>query len=402
MKYLVDVFCARSFRHLTFFSAVFLSACGTQPLSSGLPSLQPAPTQTAQPAGPVQGETIGNGNTRVALLLPLTAEGNGGRIAAEMKNAAQLAMDDAGAGVLQVVVKDTAGTEAGASASAASAMSEGAAIVLGPVFAPNVQATASVLASSRRPMIAFSSDRAAAGPNTYLNSFLPEGLVRRIISYAGSQGLMKVVAIVPNGPAGNLAETEARSVLQEMGGSLVALARYDYDNASVQAAVQEVAMAIAEADAIFMPDGGNSPSAIVSALQALGVDLSGKRLLGTGQWASVDLTDQALGGAWFADVGHARLSLYRSRYQQRFGTEPSITSALAYDTVILAATLARNGDAAVFTPANLQTPAGFSGYTGTFRFRPDGTSERGYAVYEVRNGQAELISPAPTSLMGGS
>jgi len=381
----------------------FLTACAGQPVPSGLPTRAPiAEPQPAAIPAPVQGEVIGTGETRVALLVPLSAEGNGRAIGAELKNAAQLALADAGLDSLQIVVKDTGGTETGAASAATSAAAEGSAMIIGPLFAAEVRAVSAALGPSHAPVLGFSSDRTVAAPGTYLNSFLPEDLVRRIISYAASQGVRKVVALVPNGPAGDLAETEARRILQAAGGDVTAIGRYGYDNASVMAALQEVALAIGEADAIFIPDGGNTPSVITTALKGMGIDLSGKRLLGNGQWTSANLTDPSLQGGWFADVDQARLNIFKGRYRQRFGTEPSVTASLAYDSVILAAAFARQGGKPAFTAANLQIPAGFAGTTGTFRFLPDGTNQRGYAIYEVTEGAARLISPAPSSFAGAS
>ncbi|WP_246727882.1 penicillin-binding protein activator [Chelativorans sp. Marseille-P2723] len=382
---------------LLLIATALLAAC-SQTVPRGLPSSNPLPLSGGVTATPATGEVIGNGETRVALLLPLSAEGNGGRIAAEFRNAALMALEDAGADALQIVIKDT---ESGVEAAAASAVAEGAALVLGPVFAPNVRNAAAMLGPRGPTMIAFSSDRTVARHNVYLNSYLPEGLIDRILSHAVSQGYRRVVAIVPTGAAGDIDEAQARATLTRAGGELVAVSRYDYDNASVQAAAQDVAMAVADADAIFLPDGGSSPSAIVAALTRMGVDLREKRLLGTGQWASVDLTDPNLQGAWFADTDRARMSLYKARYRQRFGTEPSVTSALGYDSVLLTATLVRSGSpAAAISPADLEVPAGFAGYTGAFRFRSDGTPQRGYAVYEVAEGEARLISPAPAGFVG--
>jgi len=394
---------ARIFAAAMLACAAFLAACSTQNVPSGLPTRVPGGTPQPNTAAlPAQGEVLGTGETRIALLVPLSAQGNGGVVAAELRNAAQLALEDTGLNSLQIVVKDTGGTEAGASAAAVSAQAEGSAMLVGPLFAAEVRAASAALGSAHPPILAFSSDRTAAASGTYLNSFLPEDLVRRIISYAASQGVRRVVALVPSGAAGDLAETEARRVLQAAGGELVAVGRYGYDNASVMAALQQVALAIGQADAIFIPDGGNTPSVIVSALKGMGIDLSGKRLLGNGQWTSANLADPALQGGWFADVDHTRLDIFKSRYQQRFGTETSVTASLGYDSVILAAAFARQGGAAAFTATNLEIPEGFAGTTGTFRFRPDGTNERGYAIYEVTDGAARLISPAPVSFAGSS
>lgn len=371
----------------------------------GLPASDSEQTLAPQPAAPgprlpATGEIVGSGATRVALLLPLSGEGNAARIAAELKNAAVLAMGDVGPEALELVIKDTAGTQEGAGAAAAQAAAEGSAAVLGPLFSANVRAATPALASAGIPMIAFSSDRAAAAPGVYLNAFLPQGVVERTLRYATGQGVRSVVAILPEGPAGDIAEAEARRTLLSAGGDLTAVARYAYDNASVYEAVGSVADAVRAADAVFIPDGGTSPATIVSTMTESGIDLSQKKLLGTGQWTTANLGDPGLQGAWFADTDQGRVAGYRQRYQARFAAEPSLTSALAYDTVILVANIAKGAGG---IPRNaIENPVGFSGYTGVFRFSRDGATERGYAVYEVRNGAAQIIDPAPTRFAGGS
>ncbi|WP_404933901.1 penicillin-binding protein activator [Nitratireductor sp. L15S-10] len=382
-----------------------LGGCVGADVPYGMPqpvdqSIATRPIAETAPRVAATGEVIGTGETRVALLLPLTGEGNASRIAAELKNAALLAMDDAGLNALEMVVKDTGGTTEGAAVAAGQASAEGAAAVLGPLFSANVRAAAQALGTSQTPMIAFSSDRAAASPGVYLNSFLPQGVVQRTLSYAARQGVRTVVAILPDGAAGDIAEAEARRTMLSMGGEVTAVARYAYDNMSVYEAVQRVADAVRGADAVFIPDGGTSPATIVSTMTEAGIDISGKKLLGTGQWASANLADPALQGAWFADTDQGRVSTYKQRYQARFGAEPSLTSALAYDSVVLVANIARGGGG---IPRHaLETPVGFNGYTGLFRFLADGTTERGYAIYEVRGGKAEIIDAAPSRFGGGS
>ncbi len=49
-----------------------------------------------------------------------------------------------------------------------------------------------------------------------------------------------------------------------------------------------------------------------------------------------------------------------------------------------------------FTDKRLTNPSGFAGVDGIFRFRTDGTTERGIAVLEIRDGKVEVVSPAPT------
>jgi len=112
---------------LTAFATLLLSACAPS-VPYGLPSGRSLPPPATGTQIPAEGEVIGTGDIRVALLLPLSAEGNGAQVAAEMKNAAQLALEHSGLDALELVIKDTGGTEAGAAAAAQSAARERAGV----------------------------------------------------------------------------------------------------------------------------------------------------------------------------------------------------------------------------------------------------------------------------------
>lgn len=381
-----------------------LSACETVPFGlpgpeKASPASQPPPAITLPPA---KGEVIGSGPVRIALLLPMTAPGNGGKVAAEFRNAAKMALEDFGLQSIELVVKDTAGKPERALAMANEANAEGSSAVLGPLFAPEVMQAAAVLRPAGKTDIAFSSDRSVAGGTVYLNSYLPEGIVDRGVSFAVERGYRSFVALVPNGPAGDLAENQLRATLAAKGGTLIQTARYDYDEGSLQVAAASIAQAAGQAQAIFIPDGGGSPNAIVAALRSNGVDLAGKKLVGTGQWTASNLGDPAFAGAWFADADQTKLAAYRTRYREKYGADPSVNSALAYDSVALVAGIVKRYGAAGFTREVIETPTGYSGYTGLFRFLAGGASQRGYAVHEVGSaGILTVVSPAPTSF-GGS
>ena len=67
----------------------------------------------------------------------------------------------------------------------------------------------------------------------------------------------------------------------------------------------------------------------------------------------------------------------------------------------LAAALAHNGGADPFNQAALTNISGFNGADGVFRFKADGTNERGLAVMEIADDGAKVISPAPRSFAAG-
>ena len=48
-----------------------------------------------------------------------------------------------------------------------------------------------------------------------------------------------------------------------------------------------------------------------------------------------------------------------------------------------------------FSEEVLTNPSGFSGTDGIFRFRPDGTNQRGLAVLRVTTSGGQVVSPAP-------
>src|SRR5262245_36995264 len=141
------------------------------------------------PAGPPQDPTaVGSGQVKVGLILPLSAAGNAGVAAQSMKNAAEMALAEFQNPNIQLLIKDDGGSPQGANAGAQQAVSEGAEIILGPLFAASVPAVAQVARSRGISVIAFSTDSSVAGRGVYLLSFLPESDVVRIVDYSAGIG----------------------------------------------------------------------------------------------------------------------------------------------------------------------------------------------------------------------
>src|SRR5665213_766717 len=118
--------------------------------------------------------TLGEGQVRVALILPLPAQGNAGVAALSMKNASEMAIAEFKNPNIHLLVKDDGGTPQGAQAAAQQAITEGAEIIIGPLFAEAVRAVGGVARQRGIPVIAFSTDVSVATRGVYLLSFLPE------------------------------------------------------------------------------------------------------------------------------------------------------------------------------------------------------------------------------------
>ena len=86
--------------------------------------------------------------------------------------------------------------------------------------------------------------------------------------------------------------------------------------------------------------------------------------------------------------------------EAKFGSEPPRIATLCYDAVSLVAALARTQGGQRFTDATLTNSSGFNGADGVFRFKPDGTNDRGLSVLQIGNGTTTVLSPAPRSFVG--
>jgi branched-chain amino acid transport system substrate-binding protein len=373
-------------------STLLLSACsGGNSANDFLSNLSNAPAAPAQPAA-----AIGTGRIKVGLILPLSGSGNAGIAAQSMRNAAEMALAEYNSQDIQLLVKDDGGSAAGAQQGAQQAIDEGAEIILGPLFALTVGPVGQVARSRGVPVIAFSTDANVAARGVYLLSFLPESDVERIVSFAASQGKRSFAALVPDNAYGTVVEGAFKQAVGRRNGRVVALEHYPLDRGQMLGPARNVALAAKGADAIFIPDGADAVPVVVQALIANGIDPKRVQLLGTGLWEDPQIfSSPALEGAWYAGPDSTGFRNFSARYRTRYGQDPVRTATLAYDAVTLVAALIKSQGAQRFTEEVLTNPSGFAGLDGLFRFRPDGTNQRGLSVLRVSPTGGQIISPPP-------
>jgi Periplasmic binding protein len=376
-------------------TATVLAACTTQ-LGGGGPTPQSAEVAAASAA-------VGDGQVRVALVLPLSAQGNAGLAAQSMKNAAEMALAEFKNPNIQLLVKDDGGTPQGAQAGAQQAISEGAEIILGPLFAQSVSAVGQAARARNIPVIAFSTDTSVAARGIYLLSFLPETDVRRIVDSAVARGKRSFAALLPDNAYGTVVEAAFQQEVSRHGGRILALEKYPPDPNRMAEAARRVSQVANQVDCIFIPDGADAVPQVVQALAASGVNLKRVQLLGTGLWDDPRIfSTAALEGAWYAAPEAAGFRNFSGRYRARYGQDPVRTATLAYDAVALAAALVKTQGPQRFSEQVLTNPSGFTGIDGVFRFRSDGPSERGLAVLRVTPSGGQVVSPAPHSFQPGT
>lgn len=366
----------------------------------------------------------------IALLLPLSGER--ASVGQAMLDAAQMALFDIAGEDFNLMVYDTQGTPEGAEDSARLAVSDGARIVLGPLYGRSAAAVRPIVAEAGISAVAFSNDRTVAGAPVHLMGLMPEQQIERVLRHAVENGYRRIGLLLPHGGYGDLVLESARTAALASGAEITRIAYYDplatdftevarsfaeYDSRreSLKIQMDELAgradeisrqtLARLEAldtlgdppyDAILIPEGGNVLRNLAPLLAFYDVDTRRVKLLGTAQWEDPSLgTEPSLAGGWFA----APTALYREnfalRYEAAFGRAPSGLAALAYDSIALAVALRRGGEEGAFGEAALTNENGFVALNGLFRFTPDGANQRGLAVFEIRERALDVIDPAP-------
>ena len=169
----------------------------------------------------------------------------------------------------------------------------------------------------------------------------------------------------------------------------------------MQAPARSIAQASAHADAIFIPDGADAVPTVVQTLISNGIDTKRVQLLGTGLWEDPQIfSAPALEGAWYAGPDSNKFRDFSARYRSRYGQDPVRTATLAYDAVALVAALVKTQGPQRFSEETLTNVSGFNGIDGLFRFKQDGTNQRGLSVLRVSPTGGQIISPPPKAFPG--
>ncbi len=299
-----------------------------------------APT-TIAPTGSQAGDTIGTGPVKVALILPLTQGAGPSAVGVSLRNAAELALSEAGSTDITLLVKDDHSTPDGGEKRPRRRRWPRAPI---SCSARCSLATSRPRGKSRapagKPVIAYSTDLSAASRGVYLLSFLVEGYVDRIIEYAASQGKKSLAVLAPENDYATVAIGALQQAAARRDMRVVLIERY---KPAPFPPPPPISRRLAARLTLFsfpnrpppclrsqrpLPPTGSIPSMCRSSAPACGT------IPGC-------LSLPALQGAWFAAPENAGFTAFAQRYRAKFGSDPTRVATLAYDSVSLAAALAR-------------------------------------------------------------
>jgi hypothetical protein len=317
------------------------------------------------------------------------------------------------------------------------AADSGADIILGPLFADDVAVMRE--RNGRIPVIAFSSDSDALGGGVVSLGVAPKQQAERIVRYAAAMSKRNMLIIAPDTKSGRILAANSRAAAEMYGVEIVGL--YYHDENERPDSLRELAKKLAyhkarseantEAkgilsevlnqgglsaeeradlteqlktrtgsdtlgnlpyDSVLILSNANDSKSMASFLRYYDVAAGAVQFFGTAAWDADSVrSDMILAGAAFPGLPMNSPD-FISSYRALDGKDPSRAAGAGYDAVMIAAKIIR-GD----VPAKiaLGDSAGWRGVDGIVRFRANGESERGLAIYRLTGTSRMSVSDLP-------
>lgn len=336
---------------------------------------------------------VEEGKLNVAVILPLT--GKAGSIGTGMQNAMFLASDDFKNNKIMLKFYDTQSSVDGASLAVQKAISEGAELILGPLMSEEVEGIADIALSADVPVVSFTTSPQVLQKGIYSIGLLNGEQVDKAISYASEKGRKNLALLVPDNNSGlNIAKSALMSSLSK-DISLVKIGFYNQNTVDFSSIIQEISTPL-DFDAILIADGGNRLKSMASMFAAHNNILYPDILfLGTSAWEGTNLSKETtLHHGVYPMMNKGYSTYFSDKYKNTFGEQPKPIYSLAYDSVLLASTIAAKDSKNVediITGKN-----GFIGVNGFFKILPTGASVHSLDILEVTAEGPKVISSGNT------
>jgi ABC-type branched-subunit amino acid transport system substrate-binding protein len=379
---------------------------------------------TPLPPGPPLAAAPPPGPPRVAILLPLS--GPRAELGATLLKAAQMAL--AVPGAPQLDVKDTQGNPAHAQQAAEQAIAAGDRLILGPLTADETEAVGGVAQPAGIPVLAFTSDPAAASGDVWTLGLTPGQQMRRLVLAARDDGRQHLAAVLPQGALGDALQTAFTQAASEAGmdpptiqrsdpgvaaftDALKTISNYESRRGELAARIkslQEQSDPAARAqaaelaakpvqpvpfDALLIGESGPTLEQASDELAAFDIVSPQVRVLGPALWSQQTTRLGKLAGAWYATLDPAARTEFAAAYQLKYGIAPPPIADFAFDAAAIARVLAADND---FSPTAITRAEGFTGVDGAVLLLADGHARRALAIYQIESGGwSHIVSPAP-------
>lgn len=366
----------------------------------------------------------------VAMLLPLS--GKASTYGQGLKNAAMMAIEDAGNSRLVVRFYDTQSSSEGADSAVRQAINEGNILILGPLMSAEVSAAERIASAYDIPLISFSTSPEALKHGAYTLGLLGSEQSERIIAYAATQNRRKIALLIPDTSAGiNLAKAALKSASAH-NAEIVKIAFYppetldfgeivknmtDYETRSAEInKIKNKLTSLANAgdtsaarelkqlkttyttgkvdfDAVLIPETGSRLKSAAAMFGYYDVSYPDVLFLGTTVWENTNLSKETtLYHGVYPEMSRVHNDYFNKKYQDYFGEAPNQLYSFAYDSIALASALSRKSSNNLNELITAED--GYIGINGAFRIMDDGTNRHALNIMEVTAEGPKVISQA--------
>lgn len=358
-----------------------LQACQSSTPSDVLAIAPGAATSAAPQSTPTNSEIIGQGPSRLAIIV--ATDSISPNEIRDIRNGAALALKDLDAGNLSIELLPISGADVAINEKAVGAFVTGAAAIAYAGAAPSSGVGASILQISLLP-------NGSTRPTGSL-AFLPSNLdsLEGGINVSLANGNKGVSVFSPIGQTNN----SLKAMIERLRSTTpVELIEYSSSESADLIALK----ATGKQSATFAFTGnGQEIAAIVAAVRAKLGPQARMQVIGNGSWQKSSLLSApSLEGAIVAAPDFSNENVISANYAKEYGSSPSASSLYAYDLVAILSGIARVKGRAGLTYDAIRSKAGFRGVTGAFRFRNDGTVDRLFSIQQLHAGNLTAVSGA--------
>lgn len=357
--------------------------------------------------------------TRAAILLPLS--GAYQSVGTELRKAVDMAVISLAPPQFEVIYIDTAKAPAEAANIAIAADAD---VIIGPVFSSHTAAIAPIAIENRIPVLSFSNNSTITNPGVWIMGQQPEHEMEAVLNYAMASlaAIENIppeearIAIVTNDTAyGRTLRDYSIRHLTTAGAAPPAQLLLDQSVLENENRLQQSIRQFArwtkenpspEFDMVIICGDADFTLTVAPVLVWHDLDPAKVRFVGSSQWNRADMiTEPSLQGGLYATLPTDRRQRFEKVWNTYFTEPPGDLAPLGFDAVAVASLM--TGDETIDNEdmsnnedtANnvLLRETGFAGFSGVFRFYPDGSHRRHLEVRQINRFRSATVRPADTT-----
>jgi ABC-type branched-subunit amino acid transport system substrate-binding protein len=351
--------------------------------------------------------------TRAAILLPLS--GAYQSVGTELRKAVDMAVISLAPPQFEVIYIDTAKAPAEAAYAAIAADAD---VIIGPVFSSHTAVIAPIAIENRIPVLSFSNNSTITNPGVWIMGQQPEHEMEAVLNYAMASlaAIENIppeqarIAIVTNDTAyGRTLRDYSIRHLTTAGAAPPAQLLLDQTVLENENRLQQSIRQFArwtkenpspEFDMVIICGDADFTLTVAPVLVWHDLDPAKVRFVGSSQWNRADMiTEPSLQGGLYATLPTDRRQRFEKVWNTYFTEPPGDLAPLGFDAVAVASLM--TGDATTDNEdmANnvLLRETGFAGFSGVFRFYPDGSHRRHLEVRQINRFRSATVRPADTT-----